>query len=462
MVGFLLKVLYGQIKYVISYYRFMFIRAVGTSKKEALVKNKFQKTLGLKVNRVSLGSSKTITTLRKGYILVPLNIRFYSTKKALVIKRSARKSADFWCQVNTKNRKNKMNPHYLVESFLQSYPDRELAKANLNHELLVSILSLHLPNFNLTLEEFNLLNSIQPIRFELPFLNSALPEILGKPLREGKGIKGVYVFTNKLNGDRYVGSSINLALRLKDGYFGNLPATGKRKIEVAIIKYGLANFYLDLFLIPTLFESSDNNIKKYHYLVLSLEQMLIMEINPKLNEIKVAGSNPGYLEDKNLKKSYLYDDLNKELIYIADGRKNLAKILACHVDTIKRYLASKNKLYLNRFFIADDILSDKKYSVNLKSLESLKEYLHEIRLKRKNYLTKIVPSREETNLKLSKPVELTNLVTNEIINFSSLRKVTEYVSKYDLNFRHVTKATISRNVRTGVPYRKIFKLRYIG
>lgn len=105
MVGFLLKVLYGQIGYVISYYRFMFIRAVGTSKKESGVRNKIQKTLRLKVNRESLGSSKTITTLREGYVLVPLNIRFYSMKKASVIKRSARKSADFWCQVNTKNKK---------------------------------------------------------------------------------------------------------------------------------------------------------------------------------------------------------------------------------------------------------------------------------------------------------------------------------------------------------------------
>ena len=121
-----------------------------------------------------------------------------------------------------------------------------------------------------------------------------------------------------------------------------------------------------------------------------------------------------------------------------------------------------NGIYLNRFFIADEMLSEPKYSVNLKSLESLEEYLQEIRLRRKDYLTKTVPSREETNLKLSKPVELTNLVTGEVFNFSSLRKVTEYVSKYDLNFRHVTKATISRNVRTGVPYRKIFKFRYIG
>ncbi len=40
MVGFLLKVLYGQIGYVISYYRFMFIRAVGTSKKESGVRNR--------------------------------------------------------------------------------------------------------------------------------------------------------------------------------------------------------------------------------------------------------------------------------------------------------------------------------------------------------------------------------------------------------------------------------------
>ena len=462
MVGFILKVLYGQIEYVVSYYRFMFIRAVCTFSKEALVKIKIQKTLGLKVNKRFLGSSKSFTTLREGYVLgrVPLHIRFFSTKKASIIKRSVRPSAEFWCQVNTKKKRNEMNPHYLVESFIQSYPNRELAKANLNYELIVSILSLHVPNFHLTLEEFNLLKSIQPVRFELPFVES--PEIIGKPLREGKGIKGVYVFTNKLNGYRYVGSSINLALRLKDGYFGNLPAVGKRKIEVAIIKYGLANFYHDVFLIPTLFEGSNKDIQKYHNLVLSLEQMLIMEINPEFNEIKVAGSNPGYLKDKNIKKSYLYDNLNKELIYIANGRKNLAKILACHEGVIKRYLAYKNKLYLNRFFIADEMLSEPKYSVNLKSLESLEEYLQEIRLRRKDYLTKTVPSREETNLKLSKPVELTNLVTGEVFNFSSLRKVTEYVSKYDLNFRHVTKATISRNVRTGVPYRKIFKFRYIG
>lgn len=125
--------------------------------------------------------------------------------------------------------------------------------------------------------------------------------------------------------------------------------------------------------------------------------MLIMELNPELNELKVVSSSPGYLTSKNLKKSYLYDEINKELLYIQEGRKNLAKILGCNADAIKRYLSYKNKLYLKRFIVTDKMLNGQEYSINLRSLESLKAYLNEIRLDRKKYLAKVVPSREETN-----------------------------------------------------------------
>ena len=279
-----------------------------------------------------------------------------------------------------------------MEKFLENYPNRELAKTNININIIRNILGLHLPNFEITPEEFHLLKSIKPIRFELPFRTKKFPEIIGKPLRKGMGTMGVHLLTNRVNGYQYVGSSINLATRLKDGYFGNLLLLGgRRKIEAAILEHGLVNFYLDVFLIPAQTRSyKAGNIRILHHLVLSLEQMLILELNPKLNEIKVAGSNPGSLTGKSLKKTYLFDSVNKELIYITNGRINMAKIIGCNEEAIKRYLYHKNKLYFKRFFIADEMPSDQEYSppriftggeysIKLKSLESLQACFDEVR-----------------------------------------------------------------------------------
>jgi group I intron endonuclease len=358
-----------------------------------------------------------------------------------------------------------------VEKFLENYPNRELAKANININIIRNILGLHLPNFEITPEEFHLLKSIKPIRFELPFRTKKFPEIIGKPLRKGTGTMGVYLFTNKVNGYQYVGSSINLATRLKDGYFGNLLLLGgRRKIEAAILEHGLVNFYLDVFLIPAQTLSyKAGNIRILHHLVLSLEQMLILELNPKLNEIKVAGSNPGNLTGKNLKKTYLFDSVNKELIYITNGRINMAKIIGCNEGAIKRYLFHQNRLYLKRFFIGDEMpKGGQEYSIKLKSLESLQACLDEVRSNRKLYLTKIRPTRQEANLKMCKKVELTNLVSvtkssanPEVLIFDSLKEATQYIQKFSPEFSSVRKGTISKNARSGVPYKNTFKLKYI-
>lgn len=44
----------------------------------------------------------------------------------------------------------------------------------------------------------------QPISFNYPF-ELSVPQLVGKPLRNGEGTAGVYLFTNKINGDHYVG-----------------------------------------------------------------------------------------------------------------------------------------------------------------------------------------------------------------------------------------------------------------
>jgi len=266
--------------------------------------------------------------------------RFYTTTIRLAYER---KSADFLHKVNSKNKFNEMNPHNLVERFLQSYSDRELAKLNINMDLIKRIMSLHIPDFSLTLEDFNILKSIQPISLNYPF-ELSIPGLLGKPLWKGMGSAGVYLFTNKINGDRYVGSSINLVTRLKNGYFGKLPVIGQRKIEVSIRKYGLVNFNLDVFLIPrdNQVEGSSLNIgsagitekKILQNLVLSLEQILILELNPELNEIKIAGSSPGTLSSRNLRNSYLYDAKKKSLFISLMG----VRILLIFLDVMRMLL----------------------------------------------------------------------------------------------------------------------------
>ena len=57
------------------------------------------------------------------------------------------------------------------------------------------------------------------------------------------GVSGVYALVNKVNGKVYIGSSVNLYLRLRD-YFSPWYATTfpNLLISKAVVKYGLVNF----------------------------------------------------------------------------------------------------------------------------------------------------------------------------------------------------------------------------
>lgn len=76
---------------------------------------------------------------------------------------------------------------------------------------------------------------------------------------------------------------------------------------------------------------------------------------------------------------------------------------------------------------ADEILNLEGYSINLISLDELKEYLNEIRLDRKKYLTIVRPSKEETDLKSRKELEIFDTKTNEVLIFDSLKLGVEYI-----------------------------------
>jgi hypothetical protein len=62
-----------------------------------------------------------------------------------------------------------------------------------------------------------------------------------------KGKAGIYMWINKLNGKKYVGSSVNLRRRLLEYYNVNrLLNNNNMPINVALLKYGYHNFSLTI------------------------------------------------------------------------------------------------------------------------------------------------------------------------------------------------------------------------
>jgi group I intron endonuclease len=102
---------------------------------------------------------------------------------------------------------------------------------------------------------------------------------------------GVYIFQNKINGKRYVGSSINIVKRISNYYDLNRIKTSLI-ISKALEKYGLDSFTLQIFRVP--------NINKEA--VLALEQYLIDSLKPEYNILKIAGSSAGHKHSKEFKE----------------------------------------------------------------------------------------------------------------------------------------------------------------
>lgn len=145
------------------------------------------------------------------------------------------------------------NPFALVTEFFKNYPTMETSKDKITFELLVSILSNHAKDLNITEAEFILLKDIAPKRFTLPLSEEDYAEFINAVGRytgkEGEDKAGVYIFTDKIDGHSYVGSSIQLGKRLMHAYLGN--RIGKRKIELALKELKLESFYLDLYILLT-------------------------------------------------------------------------------------------------------------------------------------------------------------------------------------------------------------------
>lgn len=111
-------------------------------------------------------------------------------------------------------------------------------------------------------------------------------------LADNRNKTGIYSWINNLNGNTYVGSSINLTVRFYTYYSIRCLAKSNRPIERALLKYGYFRFSLEIleYCCP------DNLLKR--------EQYYLDTIKPEYNIVERAGSSLGYKHtDKSLKKN---------------------------------------------------------------------------------------------------------------------------------------------------------------
>lgn len=132
-------------------------------------------------------------------------------------------------------------------------------------------------------------------------------------LNENKGKSGIYMWTNKLTNDLYIGQSIDISNRFKNYFnFSYLKSKDNLIISRALIKYGYSNFSL------TILEYCDKSD------LLVREQYYFDKLNPKYNLLKVAGSslNSKYTKETKIKISKSLKGVNEKENSALFGRKH--------------------------------------------------------------------------------------------------------------------------------------------
>jgi len=198
-------------------------------------------------------------------------------------------------------------------------------------------------------------NQINHLLNETQQSYSNLTDSKSQVIKDNLNKSGVYLWTNTITQDIYVGSSMDLGLRLRDyfkvSYISN-PNRANSIIHKALLKYGYANFQLEIL------EYCDISM------CIEREQYYLDLLNPKYNILKKAGSSLGYkhtletLETKMRPFLNLHNaakrlpvellDIETNLITKYDSITATAEALNTNEKNV-RYAAKHNKLLLKKY-----------------------------------------------------------------------------------------------------------------
>lgn len=150
-----------------------------------------------------------------------------------------------------------------------------------------------------------LLNNNLPIIYESADKNKI------QILKENKNLVGIYLWTHKESGNKYVGSAVDLSKRITQ-YFSikYLDKNKTMRICNALAYYGYSAFSLTIL---EYIDISDLSKKEAHKLILEREQFYIDKLKPEYNINPVAGSRLGTLhsEESILKMSEIQKSINR-------------------------------------------------------------------------------------------------------------------------------------------------------
>ena len=200
----------------------------------------------------------------------------------------------------------------------------------------------------ITEDRLNELKKIPPVSFTLPIdetVGSTFITLVGKPSTR-KPRQGVYIFTHKRTGQRYVGSSDNLARRYNDYKVNTQNDSG---LLIPLIREeGLDAFNLDIFVIPSHLKGNYPNR--------FLEQYHILTGDFKLNTKRIVTFNVNRTPNQD-DPVYIYDKDKKILYYQAGSRRDVTRETSIHRTSINRYL-NEDQLFLNTFVLTNQYIDD--------------------------------------------------------------------------------------------------------
>jgi len=137
------------------------------------------------------------------------------------------------------------------------------------------------------------------------YLNSA--ESKDIILKDNNGLSGIYLWYNNVNNNYYIGSAINLKMRMSSYFNPNYLVKDNFKIQRALIKYGHDKFSLYI-----LEYTSSNDL-------VTREQYFINTLSPYYNILKIAYSSLGFIHS---------EESRKLLSVINTGKKHSEEALA--------------------------------------------------------------------------------------------------------------------------------------
>lgn len=229
-------------------------------------------------------------------------------------------------------------------------------------------------------------------------------------LKYVKGTAGIYMWTNKLNGKKYVGSSMALKRRLLEYYNVNRLLNEKSMpINVALLKYGYSNFSL------TILDICEKDS------LMSREKHFFEVYSPEYNILKTPGS-------PSRGSGWTHSEATIENMRIAATKKfkipeyltKLSKGQSSGIEVEVTDLETNTTTSYHAIRAAARALNiDKRYIENYIYLKQDNPVLgkYTFRLKSKGESTNLMHGKIQ---KTSTKVEVTNVYTKEVTIYSSI------------------------------------------